>query len=79
MSRVTVGREVRHEFGWLWARTKRLADLLLLPNVLRGAQDIVDGMDRWCDANGIPRDQVRLGDAKFIKGVTYVEYPLERQ
>lgn len=79
MTNVTVGREVRHEFGWLWARTKRLANLLLHPHILAGAVQMVEGLDRWCDDNNLPHDSVTVGDAKFIKGLQYVEYPLRTQ
>lgn len=63
---------------WMWARTKRLANLLREPNILAGAIQLVEHMDRWCDHNEIPQEQVGLGDAKFIKGLQYVEYPLTR-
>lgn len=79
MNAISVGREIRSEWGWLWARTKRLANLMLLPHVLRGAEDMVEGLDRWCDSNQVDRSRVRLGDAKFVKGLQYVEYPLDRE
>lgn len=76
MSRISVGREVRHEFGWLWARTKRLANLLHHPHVFAGALQIVEGLDRWCEFNGVPENRVVLGDAIFVKGLDYIEFPL---
>lgn len=79
MSEVKVGRELRDPMGWMLARTKRLADLLLLPNILRGATDIVEGLDRWCEHNGVDEGSVLLGDAIFVKGLQYVEYPLLKQ
>lgn len=77
--RVQVGREVRHEFGWLWARTKRLADLLRHPHILAGAVDVAQALDRYCEVHQVNQRDVELGDAKFIKGLQYVEYPLERR
>lgn len=76
MTDVKLGREIRSDFGWLWTRTKRLANLLLEPNILRGAEEMVEAMDRYADANDIDQTKLTLGDAKFIKGMTYVEYPL---
>lgn len=63
---------------WMWDRTKRLANLLLEPNILRGAVDLVERMDFWCEHNEVPQERVGLGEAKFIRGLTYVEFPLER-
>jgi hypothetical protein len=63
---------------WMWARTKRLANLLLEPNILAGAVQLVERMDAWCEHNQVPQQSVQLGDAKFIRGLTYIEYPLER-
>lgn len=63
---------------WMWARTKRLANLLLEPNILAGAVQLVERMDAWCDQNQVPQENVALGDAKFIRGLTYIEYPLTR-
>lgn len=78
-SRISVGREIRSEWGWMWARTKRLADLLREPRILAGAVDTVEALDRWCAMKGEDPARVQLGDAKFIKGLQYVEYPLERE
>jgi hypothetical protein len=64
---------------WLWRRTKRLADMLHEPRILDGAVQIVEHLDRWCEHNGVAESSVALGDAKFIKGLTYIEFPLERQ
>lgn len=76
MTDVKLGREIRSDWGWLWTRTKRLANLLLEPNILRGAEQMVEAMDRYADANEIAQEKLALGDAKFIKGMTYVEFPL---
>jgi hypothetical protein len=64
---------------WLWNRTKRLADLLTEPRILAGAVQVVEHLDRFCDEHEIPESSVQLGEAKFIRGMTYVEYPLGRQ
>jgi hypothetical protein len=77
MTDVQVGREIRSEFGWLWARTKRLADMLILPSVLAGAMELVEAMDRYADLNEIPQGSLTIGDAKFMRGLQYVEFPLE--
>lgn len=61
---------------WMWRRTKRLADMLRELHILAGAVQVVDALDRWCEINEIPENRVALGDAKFIKGLRYVEYPL---
>lgn len=79
MPDVKVGRELSDPMGWLLARTKRLADLLALPNILRGAVDIVEGLDRWCECHQVEEGSVLLGDAIFVKGLQYVEYPLLKQ
>lgn len=63
---------------WMWNRTRRLALLLFEPNILAGARDLVERMDSWCDHNGVPQESVGLGDAKFIRGLTYIEYPLTK-
>lgn len=64
---------------WMWRRTKRLADLLLQPHILAGAVQMVEAMDRYCEENDLPESGVVLGDAIFIKGLCYVEFPLERE
>lgn len=63
---------------WMWNRTKRLADLLYEPRVLDGATQMANTLDRYCDMNGIDRGSIRLGDAIFVKGLQYIEFPLER-
>jgi hypothetical protein len=65
-------------FEWMWNRTKRLATSLYSPRVLAGAQDVVDSLDRYCELNGIDPARISIGEAKFIKGLQYVEYPLEQ-
>lgn len=77
MTDVQVGREIRSDFGWLWARTKRLANLMLLPTVLAGAIELVEAMDRYADLNEIPQDKLTIGDAIFVKGLSYISFPLE--
>lgn len=64
---------------WMWERTKRLANLLQEPHILAGAVQIVEGLDRFCEENNLPEHRVILGDAKFIKGLEYIEFPLEVQ
>lgn len=64
---------------WMWQRTKRLALLLLHPNILAGALQITEGLDRWCELNDVAESDVILGDAKFVRGLTYIEFPLEAQ
>lgn len=64
-------------WAWKWQRIKRLADLLAFnPHLLQAADDIVTGLDRYCELNDIDPARIQLGDAKFIKGLDYVEYPL---
>lgn len=78
LARVSVGREIRSDFGWLWARTKRLADLLRYPNVLQGALDLANALDRYCEENGIREGDAGLGDAIFTRDVDVVEFPVIR-
>lgn len=61
---------------WMYQRTKRLANLLLEPHILAGAVQIVEAMDRYCAENELAESSVTLGDAIFVKGLEYVEYPL---
>ena len=64
---------------WMWQRTKRLADLLLHHrHILAGAVQLVEGLDRWCSENDVEQHAVMMGEAKFMRGLNYVEYPLER-
>lgn len=67
--------------GWEWMfnRTRRLANLLAEPRILAGAVQIVEGLDRFCESHDLPENRVVLGDAKFIRGLQYVEFPLEVQ
>lgn len=74
--RIQVGREIRHEFGWLWARTKRLANLLAEPRILLAAVELVEAIDRHCAVHDLDPRRVTLGDAKFIRGLDYLQYPL---
>ena len=37
---------------------------------------IVEAMDRYCAENELEERSVELGDAIFVKGLQYVEYPL---
>lgn len=76
MTRVTGGQDRFNQWGWLWRRTHRLAMLLLEPNILAGALDLVQGLDRWCDSTGTDQARVGVGEAKFIRGLTYIELPL---
>lgn len=61
---------------WMWQRTKRLALMLLHPNILAGALQIAEGLDRYCELNEIPEQSVTIGEALFVKGLEYIEYPL---
>lgn len=61
---------------WMWRRTKRLANLLAEPQILAGALQLVQALDNWCAANGVPEKSVQLGDAIFVRGLDYIEYPL---
>lgn len=63
---------------WMWNRTKRLANLLLEPQILAGAVQLVEGLDNWCAHNQVEESSVQLGDAIFVKGLQYIEYPLLR-
>lgn len=74
----TQGDDRFAQWGWFWQRTLRLARLLYEPRILQGAVDIVEGLDRWAAENQVPEDKIGLGDAKFLRGLTHVEYPLER-
>jgi hypothetical protein len=67
---------IREPFHWLWARTYRLAQLLWHDHILEGVQDVVNGLDRYCELNDIDPKRITLGDAIFVKGLDYVEYPL---
>jgi hypothetical protein len=67
---------IREPFQWLWNRTWRLAQLLWHDHILDGAQRIVEGLDRYCELNDIDPKRIQLGDAIFVKGLDYVEYPL---
>lgn len=62
---------------WMWRRTKRMADSLFADPILQGADQVAEALDRYCEINGIERDRINVGDAKFIKGMDYAEYPLE--
>lgn len=64
---------------WMWNRTKRLAMLLYHPHILAGAIELSEALDNWCAHNQVPEKSVTLGDAIFVKGLQYVEYPLGRQ
>ena len=61
---------------WMWQRTRRLALLLLHPHILAGALQIAESLDRYCEINDIPQESITLGEAKFIRGLQYIEYPL---
>jgi hypothetical protein len=74
--RVTEGDQRFAQFGWLWQRTKRLADLLNHPRILAGALDLAEGLDRYCEANEIAKNRVTVGDAVFVRGLDYIELPL---
>ncbi len=79
MTRVKTGGDDRFaQWGWFWQRTQRLARLLYEPRILRGAIDLVEGLDRWASENKIDEANVGMGDAKFLRGLSYVEYPLTR-
>lgn len=79
MTRVkTKGDDRFAQWGWFWQRTVRLAKLLYEPRILQGAIDMVEGLDRWSSENKVAQDNVGLGDAKFLRGLSYIEYPLER-
>lgn len=63
---------------WMWRRTKRLADLLDHPHILDGAFQITEHFDRYAAEHKIAEGDIRMGDAIFVKGLRYIEYPLER-
>lgn len=76
---VSVGREIRHEFGWLWSRTRRLAMLLHHPRILLAAVEIAETLDRYAAIQQVDSATVELGDARFIRGLRYIEYPLSHR
>ena len=78
MTRVTGGSDRFAQWGWLWRRTHRLAMLLFEPRILAGAIMLVEALDRYADAHDIPRDQIRVGDALLVRGLSYIELPIEQ-
>lgn len=74
--RVTEGDARFAQFGWLWQRTRRLAELLREPHILQAAIDLAEGMDRYAAANQIDQRRLVIGDAIFVRGLSYVELPL---
>lgn len=74
--RIQVGREIRSEWGWLWTRTKRLANLLAHPHILAAAVELVEAIDRHVEAHELDPKRVQLGDARFVKGLDYLEFEL---
>lgn len=61
---------------WMWRRTHRLAMLLLAPRVLDGAVTLVDAMDAYAAAKGVPPSRLTVGEPIFVKGLDYIELPL---
>jgi hypothetical protein len=43
-----VGREMGREMGWLIRRTKRVEELLALPEVMKMASDLAEYMEHYC-------------------------------
>ena len=79
MTRLTAGQDRFNQFGWLWRRTHRLALMLFEPRILAGAVQIVEGLDRYAEHHRIPKDQIRVGDAKLVRGLNYIEMPIEAE
>jgi hypothetical protein len=79
MTQIRTGGQDRFaQWGWFWQRTLRLATLLRQPHILQGAVDMVEALDRWAAVHDVEESNVGMGDAKFMRGLRYVEYPLER-
>lgn len=72
---IHVGNEMRNPLGWMLARTKRLADLLTSPGVLRGAIDLVEALDGWTDHHMVDEDSVE-DDVIFARGLNYIVHRL---
>lgn len=77
-SNVRVGNEMRSPMGYILSRTKRLSEMLVLPNILWATQDLVTALDEWCAVNGVDRRNVSTS-AKFMRGMTHVVFTFERE
>jgi hypothetical protein len=48
-----VGREMGREMGWLLRRTKRVEELLAVPEVMAMADELARHMERWSAEEGV--------------------------
>jgi hypothetical protein len=65
--------------GWMLNRTKRLADLLLLPNVLDAAERLVLKLEEYCRAHCLDERHLTIAPdyPKFMRGLSYVVFEFE--
>jgi hypothetical protein len=68
---IAAGRSRYGEAGWMIDRTKRLADLIALPNILQAVEDLVEALDDYAASRGVEPRELH-DDVIFAAGMNYV-------